>query len=104
MALETLGENGAVFLPYSLDDESVECVEATRIGEEIVLRCVNVATNGYSLALDDLSDFMLSRQELVEFRYPAIFGQYDRQEIISSMRNRDHSALRTAPAGEATWL
>jgi hypothetical protein len=87
-ALEVLDDKDAAFLPYNLEDEWVECLKATRNGERIKLSCVNVAANGWSLALDDVQEFMLKPQTLVEDDSDRpIFGEYNRQEIITSLRD-----------------
>jgi hypothetical protein len=40
--------------------------------------------------LEDLMEFMSSPQKLVKIRnHAAIFDQYDRQEIISALRNAE---------------
>jgi hypothetical protein len=87
-ALEVLDDKDAAFLPYNLEDEWVECLKATRNGERIKLSCVNVAANGWSLALDDVQESMLEPQTLVEDDSDRpIFGEYNRQEIIESLRD-----------------
>lgn len=89
-AIATLEDNQVAYLPYSLEDEWVECIETKRRGENIIFRCVDVAGNGYSLVLDDLKEFMLSRQKLDNFRdHPEMFGEYNRQEIISALKNAE---------------
>ena len=86
--LEVLEDKAAAFLPYNLEDEWVECLKATRNGEKIILCCVDVAENGWSLALNDLQEFMLRPQTVVEHDSdPQIFGQYNREEIIASLRD-----------------
>lgn len=92
-ALEALKDNAVAFLPYNLEDEWVECLEATRTGETILMRCVDVAANGYSLALDDLWGFMMSPQQLVDIRFhPGILDEYDREKIIAALRNAEVAA------------
>ena len=86
--LEVLEDKAAAFLPYNLEDEWVGCLKATRNAEKIILCCVDVAANGWSLALDDLQEFMLKPQTVIEpdSALP-IFGQYNREEIIASLRD-----------------
>jgi hypothetical protein len=85
-ALKELRDGDApLYLPYSLDDETVNCIKATRKGKNIILRCVVVGANGYQLDLDDLASFMRSEQ-VVEEESPEIFGEYAANEIIKALQ------------------
>jgi hypothetical protein len=78
-ALEVLEDEATAFLPYNLEDKRAECLKATRNGEKIILCCVDVAENGWSLALDDLQEFMLKPQTVIEYDSDlSIFGDYNR--------------------------
>ena len=79
-----------LFLPYSLDDESIECFKATAKSPPIThscnvtLRCVVVEGNGYSLDLSNLYKFMTTQQTVFEV-YPSDFGVYDKDELVQGL-------------------
>jgi len=84
-------EGQTLFLPYSLDDEWTECFEARLQGNYVVLQCVQVAFNGYSVELNNLSQFMHRAPE-IRMKYPENFGQYQQAELVSALRKASTSA------------
>src|SRR6185503_7704117 len=55
LALDNIkSESETLFLPYSLDDEVIECLKVTKQDEKIILQCITVDGNGYAVNLDDL--------------------------------------------------
>jgi hypothetical protein len=89
-ALDNATEGQALYLPYSLDDQEVESFKAEVHGNEVTLRCVEVNWNGYSIALDDLSDFIYQTHELWN-ESPEIFGVYDKEDLIAALRDPELS-------------
>lgn len=83
-------EGQTLFLPYSLDDEWTECFEARLQGHHVVLWCVQVAFNGYSVELNNLSQFMHGAPE-VRKKHPENFGQYQQAELVSALRKASTS-------------
>lgn len=79
-------EGKPIYLPYSLDDEWVECLEAQVEGERVVTKCVHVGVNGYAVDLFNLSQFATSVHK-IDKEYPETFGVYRRSELVSALRN-----------------
>lgn len=83
-----------LFLPYSLDDETVECFMATTQSPpitfscDITLRCVVVEENGYSLDLSNLYKFMTTHKTIFE-EFPSNFGVYDKDELVQGLSNAE---------------
>lgn len=53
-ALESLGENRVVFLPYYLDDQMSKALKAELVGKDIRLVITRVDYDGWAFNLDDL--------------------------------------------------
>ena len=77
-----------VFLPFSVGDEFVECLAATRTGRQIVLRSVSVDIEGHTLDLLNLHEFMVGLQEISQ-QYPENFGVYDQAELIRALKEAE---------------
>lgn len=79
------GDGRTFFLPFELDDECVECLQATSEGEMLALRYVWVDENGYFVKASDLSSFMVSdhgiQKDLGEV------GKYKRDEFLAALGN-----------------
>jgi hypothetical protein len=78
-------ENCTLYLPYSLNDEEIECFEARVHGDEVVFRCVGVNWNGYSVDLDDLGEFIAHPHELGSEK-PENFGTYNKNALVDALR------------------
>jgi hypothetical protein len=74
-----------LYLPYSLDDQDVECFEAQVHGNDVKLRCVEVNWNGYSMALDD---FITHPHELWSAR-AELFATYPKQDFIDALSSAE---------------
>ena len=86
--LDKAEEDRTLYLPYSLDDEAVECFQAQVRGEEVVFRCVEVKCNGYAIDLNGLGEFIVYPHELWSGR-PEAFGTYNKPALVSALRNAD---------------
>jgi hypothetical protein len=64
--MESLGTDRILFLPYSLEDEWVECFKATLSGEMVSLTETYVDENGWAVSIDDLRNFMLSPHNILK--------------------------------------
>jgi hypothetical protein len=77
-----------LYLPYSLNDQDVECFEAQVHGNDVKLRCVEVNWNGYSMALGDLNDFITHPHELWSAR-AELFATYPKQDFIDALSSAE---------------
>lgn len=64
--MESPGTDRILFLPYSLEDEWVECFKATLSGEMVSLTETYVDENGWAVRIDDLRNFMLSPHDILQ--------------------------------------
>jgi hypothetical protein len=64
--MESLGTGRTLFLPYSLEDEWVECFRAILSGEMVSLTETHVDENGWAVRIDDLRNFMLSPHNILK--------------------------------------
>jgi hypothetical protein len=85
-ALAGLEDGQTLFLPFSLDDEWVECLRVRRRGENIAYQHVWVSENGWALDVSDLSDFMSSAPEVWK-ESPETVGEVEKAEFISAVLN-----------------
>jgi hypothetical protein len=83
-ALAGLGDGQTVFLPFSLDDEWVECLRVTQCGEDVAYQHVWVRVNGWALDVSDLSDFMSSAPEVWK-ESPETMGEVKKSEFITAV-------------------
>jgi len=79
-----------LYLPYSLDDQDVECFEAAVLGNEVKLRCVEVNWNGYDMDLEDLKDFITHPHELWSAR-AELFAIYPKHDFIKALNSAELS-------------
>jgi hypothetical protein len=75
-----------VYLPFSLDDQSVEAFKARLVDHKVALRCVTLAENGYMINLDDVNDFIQEAHRVLH-EYPQDFGAYERADLVAALRN-----------------
>ena len=75
-----------LFLPYNLEDESVECLRAIQDADKIILRLVRVNENGWAVDVNDLGGFMISPHEILE-ESPDAFAEYNKDEFIAGLVN-----------------
>jgi hypothetical protein len=85
-----------LYLPYSLDDQEVECFEAQLQGNEITLRCVEIHWNGYSMVLDEIGDFITYSPHEFWNERPELFGKYSKHHLIQALRNAEISDDRSS--------
>ncbi len=86
-AIERLGPSqSTAYLPFSLEDQSVEAFRARLIGDKVALRRVVVEANGYALDLDNLHEFMQQDHRILQ-QYPQDFGAYERSDLIAGLRS-----------------
>ena len=78
------------YLPYSLDDESCQALRARVFEGGVILTDVVVDENGYALNLDDLSDFMHSKPNVIEAE--EVFGIYPVEEFVRGLENAEVAA------------
>ena len=87
--LKSLSENHRpLFLPFSYDDDWVDCLEATRHEDKLSVRRVRVLEPGWAFDFGHLEEFISSPHEIEEGS-PEIFGEYDRNEIIDALLNAE---------------
>ena len=86
-AVERLSSGqSTVYLPFSLEDESVEAFRARLADHSVSLRCVTIAANGYLISLDVLNDFMQEAHRILH-EDPQDFGAYERADLVAALRN-----------------
>jgi len=90
-ALTNIGNGQSIFLPFSLDDEWVECLQVTQHGEKLTYQYVRVSENGWALDVTDLSEFMASAHHVRKVM-PEIAGECEKSEFISALLNAKVSA------------
>ena len=76
-----------LYLPFSFDDEYVECVEADVAGDKVSLRHVWVRENGYAVDVVNLSAFMATSHEINSMSPNRPLGVYGREELVSALLN-----------------
>lgn len=81
-------EDRELYLPYSFDDEWVECFKVTKQGKRLIFEQVWVKENGWALDISDLKNFINSSHGIRK-KFPAVFGTYDKDDIISSLLNAE---------------
>jgi hypothetical protein len=81
---ENLANECILFLPFSLEDEYVECFKANLNGGQLSLTHVLVAENGYALPIQNLNEFILSSHEIRE-ESDELFGPLSVQEFIDGL-------------------
>jgi hypothetical protein len=96
------GREGAVYLPYYLDDQTCQYLKAELDGEDVVLTDMLVRDDGYAMDLDDLSREMYSAPEVIEsyvdingHRHdsaPKFFGRYKAKELIEALKDAEVAA------------
>lgn len=97
-ALESLGENRVVFLPYYLDDQMSKALKAELVGKDIRLVITRVDYDGWAFNLDDLSEFMSSssyetpNERLYESEHPKHFGSYPSVDLVKALRRAQIAA------------
>ncbi len=99
-ALTNLDNGRALFLPFSLDDEWIECFKASQSGERITLKHVWVSEDGWSVDVSDLGEFMTSEHEIRK-ELPEVFGEYRKEDFILALLTTLATACR---AGTLIWL
>ena len=80
--------NASLFLPFSFDDEEVDCFRARVDGDKVVLSYAQVWENGYALNVADLNEFMRSEYQILE-ESPEILGAFTKRELISALLNAE---------------
>jgi hypothetical protein len=85
-ALSDIRDGDTIFLPFSLDDEWVECFKVTQLGDRLNSKYVWVNENGYALDVSNLSDFMATTHEIWK-ESPEVFGEWDKEEFRSALLN-----------------
>jgi len=85
-ALSNLDNGRTLFLPFSLDDEWIECFKASESGERITLKYVWVSEGGWSVDVSDLGEFMTSEHEIHK-ELPEVFGEYRKEDFILALLN-----------------
>jgi len=90
---------GAVYLPYYLDDQTYRFLKAELNEEDVVLTDTLVSANGYAIDLDDLSREMYSEPEVVSEgvdwdgrqndETPKFFGRYSAEEVIEALKSAE---------------
>lgn len=93
---------GAVYLPYSLDDETCRYLKAELDGEDVVLTDMLVRDEGWAMNLDDLSREMYRQPEVIESWVdtnghkhdlaPKFFGRYKAKELIAALQGAELAA------------
>ena len=92
-ALSSLKINeSAVYLPYSLDDETCKYLKAELDGDDVVLTDMLVRAEGYAMDLDNLSNEMYSEPSVIVnsadgYSSPRFFGRYETRGLIEALRN-----------------
>lgn len=88
--VEAINElNGTIrelYLPYSFDDEWVECFRVTSNGGRLIFQQLWVRENGWAVDISDLREFIRSPHGIRKM-FPGVFGIYDKDEIVSSLSN-----------------
>ncbi len=79
-------EDQILFLPYSLDDEVVECLAAQLKGDQIILRCVEVVADGCLINLGNLHSFIHASHETWK-QYPKALLQCPKEELVAALRS-----------------
>lgn len=79
------GDGRIFFLPFELDDQCVECLQATAEGELLALRYVWVNENGYSVRASDLSSFIVTNYSIQKDLGEV--GKYKRDEFLAALSN-----------------
>ena len=82
--IESLGTDRVLFLPYSLEDEWVECFKATLSGEMVSLTEVYVNENGWAVNILDLTGFILSPHSILK-ESSTPFATVPVQDLIDSL-------------------
>lgn len=77
-----------VYLPYSFDDEWVECFRVTSTDGKLIFRQVWVRENGWAVDISDLREFIRSTHDIRKM-FPNAFGTYDKDEIIKALLNAE---------------
>lgn len=90
MSFPELGTVRNCTLPYSPNDQEVECFEAVLQGDEVTLRCVEVNWNGYDMDLEDLKDFITHHHELWSAR-AELFAIYPKHDFIAALSSAELS-------------
>ena len=81
--ITNLGDGRTFFLPFELDDECVECIEATSEDEMLTLRYVWVDEPGYSLIASDLMSFIVSAHEIQKDF--GELGKYSKNDFLAAL-------------------
>jgi len=87
---ESISESAAgrtLYLPFSLDDEYVECVEADVAGDKVGLRHIWVRENGYAVDVVNLGAFLATSYEIKSMSPNHPLGVYGKEELISALLN-----------------
>lgn len=90
-ALARAKDRQKLYLPYSLNDQEIECFEAVTEGDEVTLRCVEVHWSGYSMVLDELGEFMTYCPHEFLSERPDLFGRYPKRDLIEALRRAELS-------------
>jgi|SRR5579859_7909962 len=85
-ALARLNASESLYLPFSLDDESVEAFRAHLADHKVSLRCVTLRENGYMVNLADLNDFMHGAHRIIR-EDPQDFATYERRDLVAALQN-----------------
>lgn len=88
-SLEGINESKTpLFLPFSPEDESIECLRATYWGnDKLTFSWVKLAENGYDVDLIDIQAF--STQAYTLYRESPEFGECYKHEVISALINAE---------------
>ena len=81
-------EDDAALLPFGIYDQCTECLEAKRSKDEVVLHCVWLNTEGYTIDLLNLADFMQQSHAVVKAS-PEKFGVFKQSELIKALQQAE---------------
>jgi hypothetical protein len=90
-------EDQILFLPYSLDDELIECLAAQLKGDQIILRCVEVMAGGCMISLRDFHSFIHASHETWK-EYPKALLQCPKEELVAALRSASAGDVEPAAA------
>ena len=76
-----------LYLPFSFDDEYVECVEVDMADNKVGLRYVWVRENGYAVDVANLGAFLATSHEITSTSPNLPLGVYSKGEFISALLN-----------------